>query len=79
MYNLGPEIIKLFSCSTQLSKNFFPLINVKMPKLIDILTFMSRTNNTLGLSEPEKAEYLDIYLWASKILCSAKLSMKKVL
>ena len=31
----GPEVIKLFSCSTQLSMNFFLLIN------IGILTFMS--------------------------------------
>ena len=27
----GPEVIKLFSCSTQLSTKFFLLINVKMP------------------------------------------------
>ena len=63
----GPEVKKLFSCSTQLSmkfkmvisiKNikkfgfffgsdqrrmlFFPLINVKMPTIVGILTFMSR-------------------------------------
>ena len=37
----GPEIIKLFSCSTQLSIKFFQLINVKMPTNVDILTFMS--------------------------------------
>ena len=30
----GPEVIKLFSCSTQLSIKFFLLINVKMPKLL---------------------------------------------
>ena len=28
----GPEVIKLFSCSTQLSTKFILLINVKMPK-----------------------------------------------
>ena len=27
----GPEVIKLYSCSTQLSMKFFLLINVKMP------------------------------------------------
>ena len=37
-----PEVIKLFSCSTQLSMKFFLLINVKMPTIVGILTFMSR-------------------------------------
>ena len=37
----GPEVIKLFSCSTELSKKFFLLISVKMPTIIGILTFMS--------------------------------------
>ena len=50
----GPEVIKLFSCSTQFSMKFFLLINVKMPTMVGILTFMSRKNSTLGLSEPEK-------------------------
>ena len=50
----GPEVIKLFSCSTQLSMNFFLLINVKMPTIVGILTFMSRKNIILGLSEPKK-------------------------
>ena len=51
---LGPEVIKLFSCSTQLSMKFFLLIDVKMPTIVGILTFMSRKNSILGLSEPEK-------------------------
>ena len=37
----GPEVIKK-SCSTQLSMNLFLIINVKMPTIVDILTFMSR-------------------------------------
>ena len=49
----GPEVIKLFSCSTQLSMNFFLLINVKMPTIVGILTFMSRKNSILDLSEPK--------------------------
>ena len=64
----GPEVIKLFSCSTQLSMNFqwlittkmlknrsnvcftthmfvfILLINVKMPTLVGILTFISKIN-----------------------------------
>ena len=50
----GSEVIKFFSCSTQLSIKFFLLINVKMPTIVGILTFMSRKNSILGLSEPEK-------------------------
>ena len=37
----GPEVINL-SCSTQLSMKNFLLINVKMPTMVGILTFMSR-------------------------------------
>ena len=51
----GPEVIKLFSCSTQLSMKFFLLINVKMPTIVGILTFMSRKNSILHLSEPDKS------------------------
>ena len=38
----GPEIINFFSCSNQLSMKFSLLINVKIPTIIGILTFMSR-------------------------------------
>ena len=41
----GPEVIKLFSCSTQLSMKFILLINVKMPTTVGILTFISRIND----------------------------------
>ena len=50
----GPEVIKLLSCSIQLSMKFFLPINVKMPTIVGILTFMSRKNSILGLSEPKK-------------------------
>ena len=43
MYS-DPEFIKLFSCSTQLSMEFFLLINVKMPTIVGILTFISKIN-----------------------------------
>ena len=49
---LGPEVIKLFSCSTQLSTKFILLINVQMPTIVGILTFISRINT---LSERLKA------------------------
>ena len=41
-----PGVIKLFPCSTQLSTKFILLINVKMPTIVGILTFMSRINAT---------------------------------
>ena len=49
----GPEVIKLFSCSTQLSMKFFLLINVKMPTIVGILTFMSGKNGITGISLSE--------------------------
>ena len=51
----GLEVIKLTSCSTQLSMKFFLLINVKMPTIVGILKFMSRKNGILSLSESEKS------------------------
>ena len=50
----GPEVIKLCSCSTQLSMKIFPLINVKMPTTVGILTFMGGKNSILGLSKFKK-------------------------
>ena len=61
----GPEIINFLSCSTQLSMIFFLLINVKMPTIVGILAFMSRKNSILGLSESEKAEFLDVLILMS--------------
>ena len=43
----GPEVIKLFSCSTQQSMKFILLINVKMPTIVGFLTFISRINDWL--------------------------------
>ena len=40
----GPEVTKLFSCSTQLSMEFILLINVKMPTIVSILTFICMIN-----------------------------------
>ena len=40
------EVLKLFSCSTQLSIEFNLLINVKMPTMVGILTFIRRINTT---------------------------------
>ena len=43
------------SCSTQLSMKFFLLINLKMPTIVGIFTFVSRKNSILGLFEPVKS------------------------
>ena len=72
----GPKVIKLFSCSSQLSIKFekkilkkkwlifgsdkprmlfFPLISVKMPTIVGILTFMRWKNFTLRWVEHEKS------------------------
>ena len=60
-YNIYPKIskhsrgYKKSFMLTQLSMIFFLLINVKMPTIVGILTFMSKKNSILGLSEPEKS------------------------
>ena len=58
----GPEVIKLFTCSTQLGAKFFLLKNVKMPIIVGMLTFMYGKNSIFGLSEPKNAEFLDIFI-----------------
>ena len=42
----GLEVIKLFSCSTQLSMKLTLLIHVKMPTNVGLLTFISEINKT---------------------------------
>ena len=44
--NTGPKVIKLFPCSIRLSTKFILLINVKMPTIVGILTFISMINTT---------------------------------
>ena len=59
-YSPGPEVIKLFPCSTQLCMKFILLINVKMPTIVGILTFISMINTT---SERLKAKKFFICLY----------------
>ena len=58
----GPEIIKPFSCSTELSTKFILLINVKMPTIVGILTFISMINTT---SERLKSRFFFICRYIS--------------
>ena len=53
----GLQVIKLFSCSTQLSMKFILLMNVKMPTTVGILILISMINTT---SERFKARNLFI-------------------
>ena len=57
----GPEVTKLFSCSSQLGMKFFLLINVKMPTIVGILTLMSRIIAFSTYLSLKKAEFLDIF------------------
>ena len=50
-FSPGPEVIKLFSCSTELSIKIFQLTKA----IVGILTFMCGKNSILGLSEPKKS------------------------
>ena len=49
----------------QSSMKIFLLMNIKMPTIVGILTFMSRKNSSLDLSEPKNAEFLDIFMLMS--------------
>ena len=64
-FSTGSEVIKLFSCSTQLSMNIFLLINVKMSTTVGILTCMSGKNSILGLSESRKKRNFNILILMS--------------
>ena len=44
---------------------FFLLINVQMPTIVAILTFMSGKNSSLSLSEPKNSEFLDDFILMS--------------
>ena len=62
--SLGPEVIKHFPCSTQLSTKFILLINVKMPTIVGILTFISRINATSERLKARKvfvSRYISFY------------------
>ena len=54
----GPKVIKHFLCSVQLRLKFILLINVKMPTVVGILTFISRINYRLWSSKLSISIYL---------------------
>ena len=69
----GPEFIKLFSCSTQLSMKFVLLINLKLLTIANSSLLNIAEHETFSAYKYENANYL----LAEKISCSAELSTKK--
>ena len=49
------EVMKLFSCSTQVSMKLIMLINIKMPTIVGILICMSMINTTSHHLKARKA------------------------
>ena len=70
----GPEVIKLFSCSAQLRLKFILLINVKMPTIVGILTFISRINYQILRYEPEFSTNFDYFSIYEQLKFHAQLS-----
>ena len=44
---------------------FFLVINVKMPTIVGILTFMSKKNSILSYMMPKNADFPDIFILMS--------------
>ena len=58
----GRKVIKLFSCSTQLSMKFSLLIIMKMPTIVGIFIFISRENFMLSMG----------WLGVAKVSCTLR-------
>ena len=70
----GSEVIKLFSCSAQPRLKFILLINVKMPTIVGILTFISRINYRLWRSKPSISIYFGLFGIYEQLKFHAQLS-----
>ena len=55
----------LFSCSTDLNMKFILLINVKMPTIVGILTFISKIMHHQRVLKQEKAFICRIMIFLS--------------
>ena len=66
--------MKPFSCSAQLRLKFILLINVEMPTIVGILTFISRINYRLWSSEPSISIYLGYFCIYEEFKFQAQLS-----
>ena len=65
--------IKLFSCSSQLSIKFIMCINVKMPTIVGILTFISMVNTTYESLKAIKVFILKHCCWYEHLKLYAQL------
>ena len=70
----GLVVIKLFSCSAQLRLKFIWLINVKMPTIVGILTFISRISYWLRLAKQKSSINLDYFGIYDQLRFHAQLS-----
>ena len=66
------QVIKLFSRSNQMGKKVFLLINIKMPTIVGILTFISRKNTT-SESEARKMFIFSFFVFYEKLKFHAQL------
>ena len=60
-----PRGYKTFFMLNSTEHEFFLLINVKMPTIVGILTFINGKSSILGLSEPKKGDFLDNFVLMS--------------
>ena len=72
--SLCHEVIKLFSCSTQLSLKFIMLINVKMPTIVGILTFIGMINTTSECLKGIKVLIFSVFQFYEQLKLHAQLS-----
>ena len=55
-----PMVLKLFPCSTQLSNKFILPIDIKLPTVVGILTFIGRLN-TISERYSKKLLHLSVF------------------
>ena len=67
-------VIKLFSCSTQLSMKFILLINVKMATIVGISAFMCRINTTSERLNPINFFICRYFIFYAQLKFQAPLS-----
>ena len=70
----GPKVIKLFLYSTQLSMKLILLINVKMPTIVGILTFISMINTTYERLKARNFFISRYFIFYEQLKFSAQLS-----
>ena len=70
----GPEVINISSCSAELSTQISMLINVKMPAIVGILTFISMINTTSESLKARKVIIFQHFNFCDRLKFNAQLS-----